>query len=374
MTYCYIRTSTGNFDDAVTHLKEAAQIGSDLNLEEARLFGLTHTANTLAFMTRFEDAWQAAGEARRVAEEAGNRRYLAELLTFTIPSYHLRNGDLEEAGRAAEEGVGIAAQIGAADHESTGAYMLGQLAEMRGEYERAVMRYERALEAGRTAGMPYLEASALCGLGTAYLGIGDEFLSKATDLHAQALKMMEMPLGAAMGAMNWVEIGFCALAAGNIAGAGEFFLKGLTAPTAPMYLERPRLLVGAAFVALSKGNLDDAVRFVREARDFVEAREMKYYYPLTDFADARVIAARDEMEGALRRFARAEGLALGMKMRPLLWQARAGAARVLSAMGRRSEAEEKRRQAREVIDEIAGLFQDEKLRTIYLGSATKKLA
>jgi len=374
MTYCYIRTSTGNFDDAVTHLKEAAQIGSDLNLEEARLFGLTHTANTLAFMTRFDDAWQAAGEARRVAEEVGNRRYLAELLTFTIPSYHLRNGDLEEARQAAEEGVNIAAEIGAADHESTGAYMLGQLAEMRGEHERAVMRYERALGAGRTAGMPFLQSSALCGLGTAYLGISEDLLNKATEFHAQALKIMEMPLGAAMGAMNWAEIGFCAMAAGNIEGAKEFFQKGLTTPSAPIHMLRPKLLVGSALVALARNNLDEAARLIHVARGFAEAGAMKHYYPLVELTDAKVSMAQGKNQQALGHFTRAEGLALDMKMRPPVWQARAGAAQVLSALGRRIEAEEKRRQAREVIDEIAGLFQDEKLRTMYLDSATKKLA
>ena len=63
MTYCYIRTATGDFEDAVDHLSESAEIGRDLELEEPRLFGLTHTANTLTYMTRFEEAWQKAQEA-----------------------------------------------------------------------------------------------------------------------------------------------------------------------------------------------------------------------------------------------------------------------------------------------------------------------
>ena len=61
-------------------------------------------------------------------------------------------------------------------------------------------------------------------------------------------------------------------------------------------------------------------------------------------------------------------------MRPLVWQARAGAARVLSGAGRTSEAEAKRSEAKDMVDEIAGLFKDEKLRGMFLESATSKLS
>ena len=63
-----------------------------------------------------------------------------------------------------------------------------------------------------------------------------------------------------------------------------------------------------------------------------------------------------------------------MQMRPLVWQARAGAAQVLSGAGRASEAEAKRSEARDMIDEIASLFEDEKLRGMFLENATSKLA
>ena len=42
-------------------------VGRDLDPEEPRLFGLTHIANTLTYMTRFEEAWQARQEARQLA-------------------------------------------------------------------------------------------------------------------------------------------------------------------------------------------------------------------------------------------------------------------------------------------------------------------
>jgi len=63
-----------------------------------------------------------------------------------------------------------------------------------------------------------------------------------------------------------------------------------------------------------------------------------------------------------------------MGMRPLVWQLRAGSAQVLSASGRTEAASAKRTEALDMIDEIAGLFQDEELRSSYLENAKGKLA
>ena len=152
MTYCYLRVPFGNFDDAMSHLNESARIGGELDLEEPKLFGLTHIANTLTYMARFDEAWQSVQEARTLAEELGNRKWLSELLALTTPLYHLRNGDLDAASRSAEEGAALAAQIGVAEQEAYGALMEGQISWVRGEYERAIACQQRSLRAGRMAG------------------------------------------------------------------------------------------------------------------------------------------------------------------------------------------------------------------------------
>jgi ATP/maltotriose-dependent transcriptional regulator MalT len=145
-------------------------------------------------------------------------------------------------------------------------------------------------------------------------------------------------------------------------------------PTTQWLLNRPRFLIGQAFVQLARGKLDEAAGLIDQARAFVEERAMKFLYPLVAFTDAQVSAARGESEGALEQFGRAEELAAAMQMRPLVWQAQAGAAAVLSALGRAAEAEAKRRQARAVIDEIAGLFEDEKLGEMFAESALGKIS
>ena len=373
MTYCYLRVPAGDFEGAQDHLSDAARIGAQLSAAEPRLFGLTHIASTYTYMTRFEEAWQAAQEARRLAEELGGKQYLAELLAHPIAFCHLRNGEIDAARRSAEEGTKLAAEIGALIPESFGTFMLGQIAWMQGEYEEAIRYQQRTLEAARMAGAPYLEVVALCALGTAHLEMGDTFAGKTTELHAQAMKVLaEKPLATAFGAAAWAELGFCALALGDLDGAAESFQKGLTTPTGARYLLRPALLVGSAFVALGRGNSDQAAGLVLEARQFVEERAMRHFYPLVAFAEAKISAALGDMGSALERFTQAEEEALKMRMRPIAWQAQAGTARLLAALGRPGEAEAKREQARSVIEEIAASFDDAELRALFVAGAMKR--
>ena len=111
MTYCYLRVPFGNFEDAVDHLNESDRIGRALDMDEPRLFGLTHKAHTLTYMTRFEDARVVAREALSLAEELGNRKCMSEIVGFTNAFHLLRDGDLDAAAGSAEQGMNMAAQI-----------------------------------------------------------------------------------------------------------------------------------------------------------------------------------------------------------------------------------------------------------------------
>ena len=373
MTCCYMTVPFGEFDDAIAHLREADRIGRDQDMDEPRLFGLTHTAHTLTYMTRFDDASRVAQEARELAEKLGNRKWQSELLGFTIPLHHMRNGELEAAIQSAEMGANLAAQIGAAEQEGYACISLGQISWLRGEYEPAIGHYQRALQAGRTSGLPFIQATALCGLGTPHMDISSKLFDQTSQYHAEALEMMELPLGTVTGGLNWADLGFCVLATGNVDRAGQFFEKGLTVSTAFKLLARPMLLVGSAFVAMARSDATMAAELVQEAQAFADERAMKHFYPLLSLADAQVRLASGDPVSTLASFNRADDLAVEMGMRPLAWQARAGAAQVLSALGREAEASEKRAGALGLIHEIGGLFEDQSLRSMYLEDAVKKL-
>jgi len=370
---CYMTVPFGKFDEAVDHLSEVAKIGQDLAMDEPRLFGMTHTANTLTYMTRFEEAEQVAQEALQLAKDLGNRKWQSELLGLSIPIHHMRNGDLNAAWQSAETAADLAAPIGAAEQEGYAELSLGQISWLRGEYEQANGHYQRTLQAGRTCGLPFIQVAALCGLGTAHMDISSQLSEQTIQFHSQAKELIELPLGAVTGGLAWADLGYCLLAGGNPEQANEFFQKGLTVPTAFRFLARPMLLVGAAFVALGREDVVGAAELVKEAREFAEQRAMKHFYPLLSLADAQVHLASGDSRGALASFNQADDLAVELGMRPLAWQSRGGAAKVLSALGREAEASEKRAGALSLIHEIGGLFEDQSLRSMYLEDAIKKL-
>ena len=174
------------------------------------------------------------------------------------------------------------------------------------------------------------------------MDISSQLIDQTTQFHSQAMELMELPLGAVTGGLAWADLGFCVLAAGNAERANEFFQKGLTVPTAFKFLARPMLLAGSAFVALGENDVAGAAGLLQEARQFAEERAMQHLYPLMSLADAQVSLASGDSAGALDSFGRADDLSVEMGMRPLAWQSRAGAAQVLSALGREVEASEKR--------------------------------
>ena len=134
MTYCYLRVPFGQFDEAIDHLSESAEIGRDLDLEEPRLLGMAHTANTLMYMTKFDEGWKATQEACELSEKLGNLMWLSGLKALPPPLYYLSAGDLDTAFSEAGEGASLAARTGASEHEAYGKLLQGLIASLRGDY------------------------------------------------------------------------------------------------------------------------------------------------------------------------------------------------------------------------------------------------
>jgi class 3 adenylate cyclase/tetratricopeptide (TPR) repeat protein len=374
MNYCALRIPFGEFEDAHEHLTEAAELGETLDLEEPRLFGLAHISTAKVCMTEFDEAWESANEALEVARKFGNRQYESEVLAMPVPFCLLREGKFDQASEAATKAHQIGSQIGAAGGESTAAYVMAEISMMRGEYERAIDWATNAVDVANGAGMFFISAAALSAAGMAHLEISSDFVDKTVEVHQEAIRLMDMPFGTAYGGMIWAELGFCALALGQTDMASELFQKGLNVSNAAQLMAKPMHLVGSSFLSMGQGNMEDAASGIAEAREFVDERKMKHLDPIIAFAEANLAGALGEAERALERFAHAEERASMMKMRPWVWQSRAGAAQILAGAGRTEEATMKLDQARETVDEIAGLFKDDNLRQKYLDSMEAKLA
>jgi hypothetical protein len=100
---------------------------------------------------------------------------------------------------------------------------------------------------------------------------------------------------------------------------------------------------------------------------------MRQLYPLIDLVAGKIHMACGELADGLSAFERAESEALLLNMRPIVWQARLALADALTATGQPEQAQSRREAARETVDEIAGLFEDEDLRSVYLQNIQTKI-
>lgn len=372
---CGMCTAVADFSNADLYLTEAAELGRKLDQKDQIAYGLAHKSMTQVWMAKFEDAWVTAQEGLKVAEEAGNRERKSEILSDTLPFVYLHRGEFDRAYMSAQQGYKLGMQIGAAMPPIFGSYLAGTVALLQGEYEDAMQWQKRGLESARMIieFMPFVAVLPLGALGTICLGISEKLNDDTIRYHTEALQVLQSPAGGMAGATGYTDLGFCALELSYVDIAADYFERGLNQPSISMYLMRAHLLAGTALVALARNQHDEALSRINMARAYAHEHEMMYVHPFIELVAGQVSAARGEYEAALEQFNRAEDLALYMTMRPNVWQARAGAARALSHLGRESQAAEKRQQALDTIQEIADLFQNHDYRAMFLESAHKKL-
>jgi class 3 adenylate cyclase/tetratricopeptide (TPR) repeat protein len=366
---CMMCTAVADFEGVVRYMDEAVALGKDLDEQTQMVMGLAHIASSQLFMLQFEEAWGSAQEGLALSREIGDLEHEAEILGLTAPLYHVRNGDFEAAQEAAETGIEIARRIGALAPEEFGLRNLALIAQQRGEYETAINTLRQFRDVAQKRDSVWSVVEALCETASAYLDISPAFIDRITGYHDEALELLEHPAGAMMGASAWAELGYCMQTIGNLDEASELFEKGLTIPTITGNLERPRLLIGSALLALSRNDTAGAERLLGEARALIQQHSLENNYPLLLNAEAKLRQASGDLEEALALLSRAEELAREMGLRPLVWRSSAAAAAILNELGRESEAEEKRRSAQVMIEEIAGLFEDPSLSQKFLDNA-----
>jgi tetratricopeptide (TPR) repeat protein len=259
-------------------------------MREELATALAHLALTQTYATRFEDAWRAAQEGRRLAEELGNLSHVAELLAIPIPLYLLRNGDPPAALAAVQEGVGIAARIGDGVHLVQGSVTMAMLQLDLGDYQAAAASAGIVVGAAEQLGpyAPFALPMALAELlAAAYAMGGRAAYEEAAQRNAGILAAME-PY---MDALACRLLGQCALAMGDLDAAEARFKRGLEQPSGSWLLERPQLLANLASVKIARGELDAARQLLQEAREYAAERGMRHVEPLLEQVQTRLSAS-----------------------------------------------------------------------------------
>jgi len=369
MAQCYLHSGVAEFDDVEYYMNEVTRLGREMGFEEPTLFGMTHLANTLVYLTRFDEALQQSQHALAEAERQDNAKFQAEVLTLALPLCLMQQGDFEAAASAVHRGVEVALRIGDRQTEAMGATFLGKFAMLRGAYEEALSHFHRADAAAEITGLSFLRALTLCVLGSCYSELGGAMVERANQLHRQALAALDQPYGRFLGAWVWAEIGGCALAAGDPARARTYFEYALEEPTALVHLMRPSALEGSVALALAEGRVRDARTLFDECDAFVRERSMRDHYPALAVLGARVAMAEGSTEEALALLDESETTAERLGLRRLRLDIHATRAGALDALGQTVEATTARIAGRRLVEEMASDFVDDQLRESFVASA-----
>ncbi len=374
MTNCYIQTTLGDFDKAYASLDTAERLGRRTGSVETRLFGMTHIANTLTFMTRFDEALEIAQEALDLAIESGNRAFEAELKAFSIPFYYLCQAQFSKAEEIAGEALVLAANIGASQAEVDAAYAIAATARMTGKFDVAIEAAGRVAEVGKDAGLTYAAAAgyALEAATGVELDVGRVDESRA--LETEAFKFMDMPVGTAMGALVWADTGFARLLTGDVNTASRFFESGLATSSAPRLLARPQLLLGKAMVSLLTDSLDQADELVAEADTFASEARLVHYTPYVSLTRGMIEASKEQSEEADSHYREACMTATELRMFPTAIQASVLRAEMHNAAGESAGTQSALEEAEHAISQVSLSIKAEEVRQAFLNTTRSRLA
>lgn len=353
---CQTCLPAAKFSAAMESLGSSVDVARETGMKEELAEGLIHSANTLSYMTRFDDAWTAAQEGMALAQELDDLLKQAELFGGPYVFEFLRRGDFESALRFGRKGLDLARQIGSVVYQAIAATILIAVEGAMGEYEAAITHANESLRFWEMLGPygVYFSPAVRAGWGTAAAGISREYFDRTFSQHIGAIGEQETHAGATA----WAELGFLALRTGDLNRAHELFERGLTIPTSFWLMERPRLLIGSAMVELSRGNLKAASERIEQARSYAEERSMHHVEPMIAFALAQIRFASGDPVGALEQFEHAADLAGSMRMRPLVVEVLDGAITALGHLGKDGEAERYRIRLREAVEDIRGQITD----------------
>ncbi len=373
MTNCFIQTTLGEFDEAYASLQTAARIGRETDNIEARLFGLTHIANTLLYMGRLDESYEMATEALELAIETDHKLWESELKSFTISFYHVCKGDFELANKLAKEGANIGARIGAGQGETGGRLVQAILARLQGRFDESLELGGQALTLSQSAGLTYFEAICAAMLGAVELDISPERVIATKQLHELSLEAIEKPLGTAMGALAWADIGFCALNLGQPEQASAMFEKGLTISTAAKILAKPQLLMGKGMLKMMDGNIPGALEIIDEAESFSNSVGMRQYGPFFGLMRGMMHGAAGDSKSALESLEDSKSKALKLGMLPTALQASFVAAGVINSQSDDSASEAAIAECESLIKKISDSIRNSQISETFVTAARANL-
>ena len=248
----------------------AAQQASDLR---AQALALNATASVKVKFGRRQEALAAYAAARPLAERIGDRLTLASILGGT-GSLYFRVGEVETAIEYLEQTVQNFQDLGATWGVAEGKLELGRANRSLGYNEKALENFNDALVLFQSLGMKRLEAQSLQEIGVVQTSTGELQKALRTFEHSIKLNRTGQDFRNESNVLNLIGRVYERL--GQPERAFEFYQRALPlSRTAQDPSSESNSLFNLAHIERDKGNLTDAVQYLKSAVDVGESVRAK---------------------------------------------------------------------------------------------------
>jgi class 3 adenylate cyclase/tetratricopeptide (TPR) repeat protein len=318
---------------------------------------------------RIPDTLADAEEALRLSGHVGDPRRRALVLVWVGCTFQWR-GDFGRALQHLGEAAALAQEHNAGFPTGQSAFMSGHAHLALGNYEEALLAYQRLERYATASGDPFFLSRAPNSLAGVHLELFDVDeairLGREGDEISQRLFRWPEPRGHSL-----VKVGAGYLLRGEHGRAEQFLDRATRLLEQDVWLRwrwHMPLLHVRAELALREARLDDAWTLAGEALAIATQSDSRKHAARAGRLQGQILAAVGRLEEALSALQASVDLAQMLKTPREVWLGQAALAAIYERLGRDTEAEREMRAAASIVDGIARDLTTPGLRRAFLGA------
>ncbi len=359
MNACFVAVAQGQFDDAVRHDVETARLGASNGSDQIRVTGLLRRAMNLIAAAEFDDVDAAMAEARQAALEVGSEESLAIIAALGDAVLRERDGDLAASLELMVGSRETLARFGSF-YTAIVQAAAGRMALWLGDIGSAFSLLAEAVRTAEANGQAFATSGASATLARCYAVCGD--VESSRQHRKRALEALTLPVGDYLASTVWADLALAGIEHGDWSEVEADLAVGLQTSSSSRFWERPRLLAGAARVALERGEAAKARELLDEAVAYAEQRGMRAFEADLEHLAGLIARAEGDLVSADAALVAAETAAERMGTRLLACELAAERADIAAALGRDAEATAHRKRHEQFADVIVGPVTNAELR------------
>lgn len=331
--------------------EESLAIARELNLREQMAFTLNDISYAYVLTGETDKNIAALNEARDLWRELGNLPMLSDNLANTSIR-QFADGNYDQALASADESFRISESIGNRWGQASSRLAVGQIYSDRGEMEAAIANMTAAVQLSKPLGHSFgLLIQADLGWVYASLGAAERGLVEAE--HARQWAISDPTPASRLGPV--AALARIHVLAGDLAAARTMIDEGhvIYDPATLLLFAHYVLALAEGELALAEANYDQARQVMEELLAELDRMRMRPFVPDALYLKSQALLAQGQTAEAREVLQAALAGAQALNARRMLWPILWSLSEIEATLGNGEQAEDLKRQVREVIAYIA---------------------